>query len=57
VVLGELHAGHPGISQMKTLARMFLWCLFCSDLILSSGKSYSIVFHHFVEKTIDEFGN
>ena len=25
VVLGELHAGHPGISRMKTLARMFVW--------------------------------
>jgi len=25
VVLGELHPGHPGISRMKTLARMFVW--------------------------------
>ena len=25
VLLGELHAGHPGISRMKTLARMFVW--------------------------------
>ena len=24
-LLGELHGGHPGISRMKTIARMFIW--------------------------------
>jgi len=24
-ILKELHGGHPGVSHMKTLARMFVW--------------------------------
>ena len=24
-VLDELHAGHPGVSRMKTLTQMFVW--------------------------------
>ena len=25
LILDELHAGHPGVSRMKSLARMFVW--------------------------------
>ena len=25
VVIQELHEGHPGITKMKSLARMYIW--------------------------------